>query len=90
MDGCEPASGCQLELGQTEHALADLLISRGAFHAINLDGGGSSTAFAGGKVLHQSGYARGGYGAHGKGFALGLVASEALNGLVLLAGLRAL
>ena len=53
VDGCEPQSGCLFKLGKTEHEMADLLVARGALHAINLDGGGSSTAFADGKVINH-------------------------------------
>ena len=53
MDGCEPTAGCRLDLGKTEHQTAELLVARGAWHAINLDGGGSSTVWADGEVINH-------------------------------------
>ena len=44
VDGCEPARGCQYGFGATETQMADMLIAHGAWHAVNLDGGGSSWA----------------------------------------------
>ena len=51
VDGCEPGSGCLFPLGNTTHEMATLLAARGAYHAINLDGGGSSAVVADGKVI---------------------------------------
>ena len=42
-----------------------------------------------GRVAHQAGYAFGGYGGHGAGFGIALLATLLLEGLVLVAGLRA-
>merc|ERR1712100_232251 len=53
VDGCEPARGCKGDLGKTESAMAELLLQNGAFHAINLDGGGSSTTVKKGKVINR-------------------------------------
>ena len=53
IDGCEPYSGCQLALGATERATAELLVAHGALHAINLDGGGSSTTVVNGTVINH-------------------------------------
>ena len=46
-------SGCLYALGKTEHAMAELLVARGAVHAINLDGGGSSAVFSSGRVINH-------------------------------------
>jgi len=46
--------------------------------------------FALGRVAHQVGYATGGYGSHGAGFAVAFLATQTLEGLVLLAGLATL
>mgnify|MGYP002632311082 CR=1 FL=1 len=51
VDGCEPKRGCLWKLGKTEHDMAELLVKRGALHAINLDGGGSSSVVEAGKVI---------------------------------------
>ena len=51
VDGCEPQAGCLWHLGKTEHEMAELLVKRGAFHAINLDGGGSSSVVENGRVI---------------------------------------
>ena len=51
VDGCEPQAGCLWTLGKTVHAMAQLLVARGAYHAINLDGGGSSSTVEDGKVI---------------------------------------
>ena len=58
VDGCEPNGGfkignCWLELGKTNREMADLLIERGAYHAINLDGGGSSTTVENGTLINH-------------------------------------
>jgi len=45
--------------------------------------------FAIGRVWHQTGYATKGYGAHGGGFALAMLATVTLEGLMLSAGFRA-
>ena len=37
--------------GATTYEMAELLIAHGAYHAINLDGGGSSTVYYDGKVI---------------------------------------
>ena len=51
VDGCEPQVGCLWKLGKTEYDMAQLLVTRGALHAINLDGGGSSSVVEDGKVI---------------------------------------
>ena len=51
LDGCEPSKGCKFNLGATESAMADLLLAHGAYHAINLDGGGSSATVVDGKLV---------------------------------------
>ena len=51
VDGCEPTTACQFLLGKTETQMADLLISVGAVHAVNLDGGGSSAVVVDGQVV---------------------------------------
>lgn len=53
VDGCEwcPLSGGAR--GLTLGAFADLLVGLGAVHAINLDGGGSSTSVRNGLVINQ-------------------------------------
>lgn len=43
-----------------------------------------------GRIMHQIGYSNGGYGAHGQGFMLASLATEALNGMVLFVGLKSL
>lgn len=45
--------------------------------------------FAVGRIAHQAGYAIKGYGGHGLGFAIALIATLILEGLVLVAGLCA-
>ena len=45
--------------------------------------------FCVGRVLHQTGYTNKGYGGHGLGFALSLTSTVIIEGLVLLAGLKA-
>ena len=42
-----------------------------------------------GRVLHQVGYAHKGYGGHGVGFGVSLIATIVAEGLVFVAGLRA-
>mgnify|MGYP002053756727 CR=1 FL=1 len=53
VDGCEPSRECQFDLGLTETEMADLLIAHGAYHAVNLDGGGSSTVYRDGRVVNH-------------------------------------
>ena len=53
VDGCEPQKGCLWTLGKTLHAMAELLVRRGAFAAINLDGGGSSSVVRNGTVINH-------------------------------------
>ena len=53
VDGCEQGSGCRFNFGATEHAMAELLLESGAHHAINLDGGGSSSVVQNGKVVNH-------------------------------------
>ena len=53
VDGCEPNAGCWWKLGKTEYEMAQLLVARGALHAVNLDGGGSSSAVEEGKVVNH-------------------------------------
>jgi hypothetical protein len=45
--------------------------------------------YASGRVAHQVGYARRGYGAHGVGFGISLIATVIVDGLLLTAGLLA-
>lgn len=51
VDGCEPYKGCGLKLGLTLRGTAELLLAHGAWHAINLDGGGSSVTVENGTVI---------------------------------------
>ena len=53
VDGCEPQKGCAFHLGKTDRDMAALLLEQGAWHAINLDGGGSSTVVANGTVINH-------------------------------------
>jgi exopolysaccharide biosynthesis protein len=53
VDGCEPRAGCLHRVGRTVYQMAELLLSRGAYHAINLDGGGSSTTVENGTVINH-------------------------------------
>jgi exopolysaccharide biosynthesis protein len=53
VDGCEPQSGCSVKYGKTDHDMAALLIEQGAEHALNLDGGGSSTTVENGSVINH-------------------------------------
>jgi hypothetical protein len=53
VDGCEPQKGCLFKLGRTIYQMAELLLARGVHHAINLDGGGSSTTVENGKVINH-------------------------------------
>lgn len=46
--------------------------------------------FAIGRVLHQHGYATGGYGKHGAGFAIGLLSSTVLEGFVWIVAVQSL
>ena len=50
VDGCEE---CSKGKGPTLHELGDLLVSLGARAAVNMDGGGSSTVIAGGKLINH-------------------------------------
>ena len=52
VDGCEPQRGCKFSLGKTDGEMAALLVELGAKHAINLDGGGSSTVVENGTVIN--------------------------------------
>ena len=46
--------GCQADdLGKTDVAMAELLLTFGALHAINLDGGARSTIVENGRVLNH-------------------------------------
>eukprot|EP01051_Picozoa_sp_SAG22_P009506 SAG22_NODE_797_length_7135_cov_211.841103_8_plen_305_part_00 len=68
VDGCEPpvhahapglggraelSGGCKYKIGRTLYDMAEMLVQHGAHHAINLDGGGSSTVFANGSVINR-------------------------------------
>ena len=53
VDGCEPARGCEYNFGATETQTADILLAHGAWHAVNLDGGGSSTVVRNGTVVNH-------------------------------------
>ena len=53
VDGCEQARHCLWDIGKTEFSLAELLIQHGAHHAINLDGGGSSSFVVNGTVKNH-------------------------------------
>ena len=53
VDGCEQSNACKFNLGKNESDMAQLLIAHGAFHAINLDGGGSSSVVQNGKVINH-------------------------------------
>lgn len=53
VDGCERCPLTGGASGLTLQEMAQLLISKGALHAINLDGGGSSTTFSGGAVKNR-------------------------------------
>ena len=53
VDGCEQARHCKWVLGRTEYAMAELLLAHGAHHAINLDGGGSSSFVVNGTVVNH-------------------------------------
>ena len=45
--------GCLWKLGKTLYEMPELLVARGALHAINLDGGGSETAVLEGGVVYN-------------------------------------
>ena len=45
--------GCKYKLGRTLYDMAEMLVQHGAHHAINLDGGGSSTVFANNTVINR-------------------------------------
>jgi len=47
----------------------------------------ATSIFALGRVLHQIGYAIGGYGKHGPGFALAMLTTVSLEGMVIVAAL---
>lgn len=47
-----------------------------------------TAVFAIGRIMHQTGYSAGGYGAHGLGFGVAMLASTTLEGLVLLISLK--
>ena len=53
VDGCEQARNCRWVLGRTEYEMAELLLAHGAHHAINLDGGGSSSFVVNGTVVNH-------------------------------------
>jgi exopolysaccharide biosynthesis protein len=53
VDGCEPKRGCKFVLGKTDHEMAALLVAHNVTHAINLDGGGSSTTVENGTVVNR-------------------------------------
>jgi N-acetylglucosamine-1-phosphodiester alpha-N-acetylglucosaminidase len=53
VDGCEPQRGCRFKIGKTEYHMAELLLAHGAYHAINLDGGGSSSFVVNGTVVNH-------------------------------------
>jgi uncharacterized membrane protein YecN with MAPEG domain len=44
--------------------------------------------FAIGRMLHMSGYAKGGHGSHGIGFGLSTIATEVMTGMLLLVALK--
>ena len=52
-DGCEQGKACMYNLGKNESDMAQLLLAHGAWHAINLDGGGSSSVVVDGKVVNH-------------------------------------
>ena len=51
--GSESGGGCKYKLGRTLYDMAEMLVQHGAHHAINLDGGGSSTVFANGTLINR-------------------------------------
>lgn len=53
VDGCEQARSCKWDIGKTEYEMAELLLRHGAYHAINLDGGGSSSFVVNGTVVNH-------------------------------------
>ena len=53
VDGCEPSKHCRFDLGMTPIEFGDRLVAEGAYHAINLDGGGSSTVAIDGHVVNH-------------------------------------
>ena len=65
VDGCEPPTNssstadagsggsCRYKLGRTLYDMAEMLVQHGAYNAINLDGGGSSTVYANGSVINR-------------------------------------
>lgn len=50
VDGRQPGTS----VGMNLHELAEMLLEFGAIDAMNLDGGGSTTMFVGGKVINQT------------------------------------
>lgn len=46
--------------------------------------------FAVGRIMHQTGYAKKGYGGHGAGFGIAMLSNEALNGFLLVVALKGL
>ena len=53
VDGCEPHAGCKYTIGKTCYHMAELLLAHGAYHAINTDGGGSSSIVVNGTVVNH-------------------------------------
>ena len=53
VDGCETRAKCGYTIGATEYDMANLLVRQGAFYAINLDGGGSSSFVRNGTVINH-------------------------------------
>ena len=53
VDGCEAGKDCAWTIGRTEYEMAELLLQHDAYHAINLDGGGSSSFVANGIVMNH-------------------------------------
>lgn len=53
VDGCEPHAGCKYTIGKTLYDMAELLLAHGAYQAINLDGGGSSSFVVNGTVRNH-------------------------------------
>ncbi len=54
VDGCEQNAGCKYkELGQTFYETAALMAKLGAYQAVMVDGGGSSTAVANRTVVNR-------------------------------------
>ena len=54
VDGCEQNAGCKYkELGQTFYETAALMSKLGAYQAVMVDGGGSSTVYYNGTVINR-------------------------------------